>query len=150
MAQAVIVRGLHETQLALKIAGLKFHTLKVGALKRFGQKVREVARENCPVDTGALRASIHEKLLKESIEETIEAVIAGHEDVIRGEGRYTFSTKEGKMITKKQPTTRYAEFVELGINQPKAWQYMEQAFQWAESHIDREIRKLLNEALKGL
>lgn len=143
MAQAVIVRGLKETQLALNIAGLKFHVLKVEALRKFGQKVREVARERCPVDTGALRASIYEKLLLESIIETVELISAGHPEVSRGIGRFKFSSVTGKNVS-EMATERYAHVVES-----KA-QFMNNAFEWAKANIDKTIRSLLNASLRGL
>ena len=144
VAQAVIVRGLKETQHALNVAGLKFHVLKVEALRKFGQKVREVAKENTPVDTGALRASIYEQLLLESIIETIELIGVGKEGVTRGAGNFKFSSKTGEIVNRQVPTSDYAEAVHT--QKP----YMLMAFHWAETYIDKTIRSLLNASLRGL
>ena len=142
MANAVIVRGLLETQQALNIAGIKFHALKVEVLRKFGQKVREVAKDNVPYDTGALRESIYEQLLLESIMLTVELIGAGHPDISRGVGKFKISTVTGNKVS-EVPTERYAHVVEANEK------YMQTAFDWANDNIDKTIRSLLNASFRG-
>ena len=147
MEKAITIRGLEDTKRALDIANIKFHALKVEALKKFGQKVRQIARgalsASDGIDTGALYASIYEKLLVDSIIETIELISAGDKDIFRGKGRFKFSSKSGKIVS-EMATERYAHVIE---NQKK---FMQTAFDWADANIERTIRSLLNASLRGM
>lgn len=154
MGRAVVVRGLTETQNALNAAVLKFNAIKTVALERFAKKVANIAKVNYPssnVDTGALLESIGNRLLKATATEIIEEIFVGSKLVIRGEGRFIRSIKTGKLVSSKA-TEEYAEFAHQPGN-PNALimePVMEQAFQWANANIDSMLRKLINDATKGL
>ncbi len=133
----MVIRGLQSVQQGLYAIELKLIATKTKVLDRFAQKVRDVAKENCAVDTGALQESIYNNLLKTSITEVVKEVIAGSETVIRGEGRFTTSRKTGSSVSKR-PTVEYAEAHEAERK------FMETAYQWANKNIEREIRRAIN------
>ena len=147
------IRGLHSTQAALNLASIKMNVLRTKLLDRFARKIRDVAKENTPVETGALQESIFNHILKSSAREVIAEVIAGSDTVIRGEGRFT-RVKKGPSAGKKAstlPTSEYAEAAEFGINSRKgAPLFMETAFRWAKKNINREMGILVRKVLRGL
>ena len=136
------IRGLVETQQALIAIPLKLNAIKVKVLDRFARRVSEIAKRVTPVDTGALQESIFHGILKSTIDEVIAEVVAGSETVIRGEGRFAMSKKTGLNVSKRS-TVEYAEDVEAQAK------FMETAFQWANKNIDRELRRAINEVLRG-
>ena len=137
----IIARGLIDVQQALRILLLKMMAIRTKTLEVFSRRVRDIAKQVTPVDTGALRESIFNNILKASIDEIVAEVVAGSTTVIRGEGRFVFSTKTGN-IASKRPTVEYAESAEAKAK------FMETAFQWANKNIDRELRRAVNKVLR--
>jgi len=129
----------------------KVEMIRVKAMDDFGTKVSYVSKQRCPVDTGALRDSINNKLNK--LEPTLvqEKVFAGDPEVRRGIGKYAGGF-EGR-AEKIQGTNEYAIAVELGLGgesakRQKGKGYMETGFKWAIAKGTKELGKSIRKIMR--
>ena len=140
----ITIEGLTECQNSLEAMEVTLGVVKLIILERFAEAVQILAQERCPVDTGALQASIHQELIENTFERIVIDVVAGSPDIARGAGAFVMSTKMGvwgrPTPVSFAPTSEYADLAEAKAG------YMENAYQWALANVD----KYLTMAIKTL
>lgn len=140
-SRAIKIYGVKDTTRALYEVMRRTKRNIPRTLKWTGEETIRQARKFCPIDTGALRQSIHTKTIKEGPDTFQENVKVGKEDVKRGEGAFAYSTKTGQKVS-PQPTTQYAEIVEIKKK------FMETARQWADGKTFRNLLSMVIRILK--
>lgn len=147
----ILIEGLTETQDYLYAIEMKLNAIKVEWLDRFAQKVADVAREQFHIadtgwggiDTGALLASIGNRLLSATTDEIVEEIFAGSAEVIRGAGRFIYSLKTLNKVSVKS-TEDYAEIAE------DRGKFMQVAHDWALTECEKELDRLLTKVMSGI
>lgn len=138
---SIVVKGIQSTQHAMLVMNARVETLRVKAMDDFGTKVSHVSKQRCPVDTGALRDSIKNRLNKLTPTLVQEKVSAGDPEVRRGMGKHRISTKTGSPVS-VQATNEYA----VRVNDKE--KFMETGRDWASSNAIRELRRSLRKIMR--
>jgi len=127
MAEVKIV-GLHELEARLAEIGRSFDVETEKALKEVTTKIRDKAKELCPVDTGSL---------KKSIRRTAYAREKGHihQMGVRA-GGYVTNPRTGRKVD-------YASYVEYGTSRTPAQPYLRPA-------VEAHKRELIKAVKRGL
>ena len=150
----IFVRGIEPTKLAFRVGMMKLHVLKTDAMMKFGEELKVVAQEELDatkyVDTGALKSSIHVKLVESNLENIRVDVVAGDPSVIRGGGSFKVSTKYPDNLVEPIPTTEYAAKVELEGGKRGPAYYMRTAFEYGKQIAPLRVNELLIKAVKGI
>lgn len=141
MPKSVTIQGLSQVQNSLNALPLLINKYMGLAMESLAKKVVTVAKDKCERDTGALQDSIHHEMTKATDTEIQESIIAGDDNIVRGEGNYSWSKKHGGFVT-PTPTTEYAAIHE------EQQGYMANAHQWAEGNASKELGKSLKVVLK--
>lgn len=140
----VEITGVRETQQNLGITEIKIFEFVKNVIEEVLQKGTQEAQKQCPVDTGALKASTEGAITRIEQGILVEGQVgAGSDKVIRGEGNFEFSPKQNKKVT-RQPTSEYAEMVE------EKSRFMATTFQYLKDLTPRQIVTAINKALRGL
>ena len=98
------------------------------------------AKDKCPVDTGALRASIKSGMERKSIVAVKGFVSAGSDDITRGIGEFERSEKTGNRRD-PQATNEYA--VKANNQTP----FFDSAFKYGQDRLPRQLSKRIRKAL---
>ena len=145
----VRITGLRETQAELQAMSMTLIPKLVPVVKSVTRDGVIVAKEGVDYqnDTGALKDSIHSKVIKIAPTEVEVDVIAGNPAVIRGTGKYKYSTYMKKQVTNPTPTTEYADKIDEGFGTQRgqgAKGYMSvQAYGWMLKTLPTRIRTML-------
>lgn len=132
MAQ-VTIEGVKNVQDTLqRIAEVQLVQAMSNIVDATAKVVADEAKKLCPVDTGALQQSIEGGITKIT-PTTVEGMAgAGNERVVRGEGRFDFSKKQQRIVT-RQPTSHYAQ--KVNDRTP----FMDSALKRGEDYIKRKM-----------
>ena len=147
MAKAVTVHGLARVQSALSLAQHKFYIIRRKTVRKISSLIRDTAFSEYPQsarDTGALQDSLHYKIVNEDPNSFESHIEVGKENFIRGEGRYTISSKSGNLVSHKTPTTLYAPIIEQRHG------FMKSAAAWGNANVGKWMRDALRQAIRGL
>ena len=139
--QGIEVIGDDIVKAALETIRANLRELRFGTISRFADKIRDVAKGICQVDTGALRASIKKRPVKIRPDDITVEVKAGDPNIKRGEGNFIKSKKTGELVS-VMPTDEYAQHHERYMG------YMETAYHWGTANIEREIKNALRFAFR--
>lgn len=140
MTNSVQVMGINEAQTALRQVDTTISAFTKKVVLEVTSKINDVARAGTPVDTGALKASVHYKIVKAEPHYIEAHVQAGDEDIIRGLGAFTESKYEDKI--RPTPTTVYVRTVE------KKHGFMQRAYDWGLVEVPKQIKNILRKAVK--
>lgn len=140
----VRITGLRETQSRLRATVIKMLAIRNVGVKKFAEQIGFVAKENTPIDTGALRDSIHNTTIKSTPTFMQERIMAGKRTVVRGEGKYVMSKKTGRPVSGKTSTDTYAGVVE------DREKFMLTAFHWGKANILRHFNRLVKSAIRNI
>ena len=145
----VRITGLRETQAELQAMSMTLIPKLVPVVKGVTRDGVIVAKAGAEFqnDTGALKDSIHSKVMKIAPTVVEIDVIAGNPTIIRGAGKYTYSTYMKKQVTNPTPTTEYADKIDAGFGTQRgqgAKGYMSvQAYGWMLKTLPTRIRTML-------
>ncbi len=142
---AIQITGLRETIHALNKIKRNMPAFLVHATDKYTEQIKNVAKESCPVDTGALQASIHNK---KAVREGVSVkgqVIAGSDAISRGQGKYKVSRKTNKPVS-LLATSQYAEVAEERSLNRKG--FMRTAVNWADAKAKRAVRVAIETAIR--
>jgi hypothetical protein len=141
MANEVIIEGVEEVQQNLNdVLTRKIPSVVVQVMRAVTKTIEENAKLNCPVDTGALQASLEGTVTKTAYPE-IEGVIgAGKPEYMRGVGSFKISQKTQKAVF-PEPTIAYADFVENKTD------FMKKVYAGSSAIFKRTLVKYLKEYL---
>lgn len=127
-----------EVKECLKQAKMQMVSQIAKVAEVLGEIGADKAKVNCPVDTGALKDSIHSKLVLVESTMAQDDIIAGSSQFFRGVGAYKY-TRKGEVAGVKA-TSEYAGIVEDNEH------FMEECANWLEKNAPRKVLEIL----KGL
>lgn len=146
------VFGLRNTIKSMAATNMIMGSVKSKFVESLATQTKERAQDELDnrgfVDTQALYDSIHPKVIKDTTQQTTYDVIAGDANIIRGQGKYTFSRKNNNNVGDISPTEDYAAIVEeIGSSNRGPAKYMAMAYQWAESVAGAKASAMIRTAL---
>ena len=143
MAEGITLEGKEEIMRRLEyIAQNKLMVVASKAIETICAAGEKEAKKLCPVDTGALRESVEGGVTEVKPGESVTGQVgAGTEETARGEGRFEFSIKQQRNVT-RQPTKEYAEKVE------ERTRFMTSTYNYLKDLAPKQIAHLLKQALQ--